>query len=431
VSVHAQLAARSVVKPPQDAAASLQRKTVPAAGLQRMPDSKERRSGQPLPAQLRDYFQPRLGHDFSGVRVHADVAAASAARTQQARAYTVGRDIVFAAGEYSPATVEGRWLRGHELVHVAQQQMPGGDVPASGHEREADDIAGRLSCTGPALAPARAAAFGRQLKKGAFPKTITIGNASVTVASAAEEAEAKALIDSIKTRFGISLDSQKGLQALKANVVGDPDNPQTIGESLSNAPRTKVKDVLATSTWTVAQLRDLEQGLAFYSPVLGPARMLSPAGGGDQPLTTFSRLKVGLDKPRTATAGSVFGQYFGNQSNAALYDSAGSATELADTTMATRGVVVHEAAHAILGRNTDRFVSDLKPPYWKDENTATGDPTAEEPVTDYGKTNAREDLADAATFYFLERTTLKTKRPQRDAILDKLVRAWRVPGPKP
>ena len=93
MSVHAQLAARSVVKPPQDAAAPLQRKTVPAAGPHRMPDSEERRSGQPLPAQLRDYFQPRLGHDFSGVRVHADDAAASAARTQQARADAVGRDI--------------------------------------------------------------------------------------------------------------------------------------------------------------------------------------------------------------------------------------------------------------------------------------------------------------------------------------------------
>ena len=39
----------------------------------------------------------------------------------QARAYTVGRDIAFAAGQYAPETTEGRRLLAHELTHVVQQ----------------------------------------------------------------------------------------------------------------------------------------------------------------------------------------------------------------------------------------------------------------------------------------------------------------------
>ncbi|MCJ7622004.1 MAG: DUF4157 domain-containing protein, partial [Anaerolineaceae bacterium] len=39
-----------------------------------------------------------------------------------ARAYTLGRDVVFGAGEYAPETMTGRQLLAHELTHVVQQQ---------------------------------------------------------------------------------------------------------------------------------------------------------------------------------------------------------------------------------------------------------------------------------------------------------------------
>ena len=37
------------------------------------------RGGAPLSDHVRAYFEPRFGHDFSGVRVHADSEAATAA----------------------------------------------------------------------------------------------------------------------------------------------------------------------------------------------------------------------------------------------------------------------------------------------------------------------------------------------------------------
>ena len=67
-------------------------------------------------------MEPRFGHDFSQVRVHADTKAAESAQSVNALAYTFGHDMVFGRGQYEPGTSEGRKLLGHELAHVVQQQ---------------------------------------------------------------------------------------------------------------------------------------------------------------------------------------------------------------------------------------------------------------------------------------------------------------------
>jgi hypothetical protein len=62
-----------------------------------------------------------MGHDFSQVRVHASSRAAAAADAIDARAFTLGQDIVFARGQYRPEVPSGRRLLAHELVHTLQQ----------------------------------------------------------------------------------------------------------------------------------------------------------------------------------------------------------------------------------------------------------------------------------------------------------------------
>lgn len=81
-----------------------------------------RSPGQPLDAATRDFFGSRFGHDFSRVRLHIGGQAAESARSVGALAYTVGRDVVFGAGQYSPGSVAGRRLLAHELTHVMQQE---------------------------------------------------------------------------------------------------------------------------------------------------------------------------------------------------------------------------------------------------------------------------------------------------------------------
>ena len=77
--------------------------------------------GNPLPQESRDFFEPRFGYDFRQVRVHTESRAAETARSVNAKAYTVNRNIVFGAGQYSPSTNSGQQLLAHELTHVVQQ----------------------------------------------------------------------------------------------------------------------------------------------------------------------------------------------------------------------------------------------------------------------------------------------------------------------
>jgi hypothetical protein len=81
--------------------------------------------GHPLPESERAFFEPRFGRDFGQVRLHTDSRAAESARTVNARAFTVGRNVVLGAGEYAPGNTEGRRLLAHELAHVIQQRAIG------------------------------------------------------------------------------------------------------------------------------------------------------------------------------------------------------------------------------------------------------------------------------------------------------------------
>jgi hypothetical protein len=77
--------------------------------------------GEPLNGETRAMMEPRFGSDLSQVRLHTDSRAAESARSVNALAYTVGRDIVFGAGQYAPQTSAGQRLLAHELTHFIQQ----------------------------------------------------------------------------------------------------------------------------------------------------------------------------------------------------------------------------------------------------------------------------------------------------------------------
>jgi hypothetical protein len=73
-------------------------------------------------------MESRFGRSFRGVSVHTEREAATSARLLQAKAYTVGNDVVFSQGHFAPDTSEGKRLLAHELAHVVQQSR-GGSVP--------------------------------------------------------------------------------------------------------------------------------------------------------------------------------------------------------------------------------------------------------------------------------------------------------------
>jgi hypothetical protein len=98
-----------------------------------------RSPGQPLESSARHIMERRFGHDFSRVRVHVDAKAAESAQSVNALAYTAGRNVVFGAGTYVPATYEGRRLIAHEMAHVRQQE----DQSAISIQRENGSSAGK------------------------------------------------------------------------------------------------------------------------------------------------------------------------------------------------------------------------------------------------------------------------------------------------
>ena len=79
---------------------------------------RQKAGGFPLPRDVRAKMEDALGGDFSDVRVHIGHEASSLG----AIAYTWGTNIHFAPGQYSPHTIQGQKLLGHELWHVLQQK---------------------------------------------------------------------------------------------------------------------------------------------------------------------------------------------------------------------------------------------------------------------------------------------------------------------
>lgn len=78
--------------------------------------------GTPLSASTKAFMEPRFGHDFSQVRIHAGAEAAQLAHSLRARAFTVGRDIVFGKGALDYSSATGKSLLAHELTHYIQQE---------------------------------------------------------------------------------------------------------------------------------------------------------------------------------------------------------------------------------------------------------------------------------------------------------------------
>jgi len=95
------------------------------------------RGGEPMSREVRDFFEARFGRDFGSVKIHTDGAAAASAEALDAHAYTIGHNIVFAQGKYSPETSDGKRLLAHELAHV-EQQAAGAGAPLVQREAAAD-----------------------------------------------------------------------------------------------------------------------------------------------------------------------------------------------------------------------------------------------------------------------------------------------------
>jgi hypothetical protein len=82
-----------------------------------------------------------FGQDFSHVRLHTDATASRLSSDLNARAFTIGKDVAFGAGEYQPGTPIGDALIAHELAHVVQQ---GGTIASGAVMQKGEGAYGAL-----------------------------------------------------------------------------------------------------------------------------------------------------------------------------------------------------------------------------------------------------------------------------------------------
>jgi hypothetical protein len=263
-------------------------------------------TGAPLPDLLRAQFESSLGADLSGVRVHTDGTSQAAAQSVGARAYTVGNDIHFNAGQFDPSSTAGQHLLAHEVAHTVQQRGGAGvqhklevgrvDDPL---ESEADSAADAMVSGAPARVSA-SGVIGRKVQREELPEVVIVGGEDTSIkddmnAAAAESQNA----DDKKYSWGSN--------SLKTK--------NDKGEMVENDQDPLVKN--AKRNGSIEKLRQISSELDIVKPPLvawkSAHAQAQAAGdhGGINPNTPmaykadFKRMKTELDKGETGPMGKV------------------------------------------------------------------------------------------------------------------------------
>ena len=259
-------------------------------------------------------------------------------------------------------------------------------------------------------------------------KIVTVGTEKVEVSDtkeAAETEEAKTIMETLKTTYGVDIASGTTVEAIK--------------EQYTNVPK-KVTDALSTRQWRMIELRALADALKSYAPILGAARANSTRKDAAQELTSVGKVTQAIDTntPAGELDTTTLGEYFKGKKSFGLFKSSEGATpDFADEKDQLVGTFVHEMGHGLLAYAYDDFVKATDG-FWTDQDTKSGKAGAEAPITDYGAKNAREDLCETAMMYFVKPDVLKAGQgaakgtpknpaPLRFAFMENIGKGWLPP----
>lgn len=337
---------------------------------------------------------PALGHDFSQVSINPPSAEGQAA-PQSAAPVTIS--------QVAPLSVQGGWL-GDAFAAI------GGAIDTA-----VSAIGNLVGGTTPTTAPGAVT----------WPQIITINGEKVEVGSEAEQKDAERIFKDVKDKYAIEISSLSGVEAIKKDYDQVPEG---------------VRNGLQTKEWKYKELKALERALGHYAPILGKNRAKSNLAGTEQGVTNVSKVKQGIDENSASGVldTTTLGEYFASSKNFSIFEALESADHNfpGENEKQIEGTTAHEIGHALLGYALPEYVKTLD--YWTDENTASGKADAEAPITDYGTTNASEDLSESAKFFFVEPEKLKAGRgqpagqpgnpcPKRYQFMEDLVSKWTPP----
>jgi hypothetical protein len=218
--------------------------------------------------------------------------------------------------------------------------------------------------------------------------------------------EAKALIKEMKDTFGITISSETSVKAILKDYFPGQRAPKSIRDAIQPVP------------WKLDELKNVRAALRNYAPLLGKMRKkaLDPTiAGSKQKITSIGKVGKALSPDDSQPHGveietDTLGESFSSSKNITFFEalSTGDKNFKGDNPAQQRGTTSHELCHAMVQpEHIGEFVSTFSD-YWQDEDTriagrdrvSTAGPPAEAPISFYGGTNAGEDLAETAKFYF-------------------------------
>ena len=245
----------------------------------------------------------------------------------------------------------------------------------------------------------------------------------VDVASDEEAKKAAEIIREIYVEYGVDVNSQAGVDAIYKDYDEVP---------------TSVRDMLKTKEWKYKELVALKAALAHFAPILGAKRKSSNRSGDDQEIITVSKVDQAIDTNEDTGVldTTTLGEYFESSKNFSMFTAGTDSTvDFTDNAKQLQGTAIHEIAHGLMKYCLPDYVATLK--YWDSEYKQSGEAGAEAPITDYGSTNAGEDLSEAVMYFFVDPSTLKNGQagkakgetgnpcPERFAFIEKAVKDWK------
>jgi len=324
----------------------------------------------------------------------------------------------------SPEGRERKIARLHDVAHSPSQRLEEQSELAARREASSE----RPLSPGAVLAMqstvGNQAVSRRLAQDGAIQrKEVTVGTETVEVHSVlgsltkrgkAEQLEAEAIIKALNDTYGVDPSSSKLVEAIKAQYTNVP---------------AKVTKALKARKWRMIELRALADALKHYAPILGKARATSSRSGEAQEVVAVGKGAQAIDtnKPAGKLDTTTLGEYFKGKKVMGLFKaSEGHHDEFPDEKTELVATFVHEIAHGVLAYAYDEYVASGSGGFWTDQNTKSGAKGAEAPPTTYGKKNAREDMCDTASLFFITPDKLSGS-PKRLAFMQKIGKDWIPP----
>jgi hypothetical protein len=216
--------------------------------------------GRLLPPSARSFFEPRFGRDFGDVRVHTNSKADEAARSINAKAFTIDTDIVFRAGRYDPTSDRGRKLLAHELTHVVQQD--GTAINAGGPTDDASTRLGRNSSLSQIIASSTGTVIQRQADVGVEETTTSREQGDVGVPAGRSGQGRK---PSLRQRLTATVDRKKDFRREVHRLRAEIDK-QDRRISRATARMKRADELLANYGEYSGRRRNQALGTAFPTP---------------------------------------------------------------------------------------------------------------------------------------------------------------------